>query len=119
MEKWNEDLFKELFPEVLDIIKEIDKRFLEELKDKGYAGAEIQEFRIINNNTVRMANLAIHVGHTVNGVAQLHTDILKKTELNNWYKLYPEKFQNKTNGITPRRWLRLCNKELSKLIQNY
>ena len=116
LEKWNEDLFKELFPEVLDIIKEIDKRFLEELKDKGYAGAEIQEFRIINNNTVRMANLAIHVGHTVNGVAQLHTDILKKTELNNWYKLYPEKFQNKTNGITPRRWLRLCNKELSKLI---
>lgn len=116
LEKWNEDLFKELFPEVLDIIKEIDKRFLEKLKDKGYAGAEIQEFRIINNNTVRMANLAIHVGHTVNGVAQLHTDILKKTELNNWYKLYPEKFQNKTNGITPRRWLRLCNKELSKLI---
>ena len=116
LEKWNEDLFKELFPEVLDIIKEIDKRFLEELKDKGYAGAEIQEFRIINNNTVRMANLAIHVGHTVNGVAQLHTDILKDTELNNWYKLYPEKFQNKTNGITPRRWLRLCNKELSKLI---
>ena len=116
LEKWNEDLFKELFPEVLDIIKEIDERFLEELKDKGYAGAEIQEFRIINNNTVRMANLAIHVGHTVNGVAQLHTDILKKTELNNWYKLYPEKFQNKTNGITPRRWLRLCNKELSKLI---
>ena len=63
-----------------------------------------------------MANLAIHVGHAVNGVAQLHTDILKDTELNNWYKLYPEKFQNKTNGITPRRWLRLCNKELSELI---
>ena len=116
LEKWNADLFKELFPEILDIIKEIDKRFVEELKDKGCTGAEIQEFRIINNNTVRMANLAIHVGHAVNGVAQLHTDILKDTELNNWYKLYPEKFQNKTNGITPRRWLRLCNKELSKLI---
>ena len=116
LEKWNADLFKELFPEILDIIKEIDKRFVEELKDKGCTGAEIQEFRIINNNTVRMANLAIHVGHAVNGVAQLHTDILKDTELNNWYKLYPEKFQNKTNGITPRRWLRLCNKELSELI---
>lgn len=116
LEKWNGDLFKELFPEILDIIKEIDKRFVEELKDKGCTGAEIQEFRIINNNTVRMANLAIHVGHAVNGVAQLHTDILKDTELNNWYKLYPEKFQNKTNGITPRRWLRLCNKELSELI---
>ena len=111
-----DNCFTELVLEKKLILKEIDKRFLEELKDKGYAGAEIQEFRIINNNTVRMANLAIHVGHTVNGVAQLHTDILKKTELNNWYKLYPEKFQNKTNGITPRRWLRLCNKELSKLI---
>lgn len=63
-----------------------------------------------------MANLAIHVGFAVNGVAKLHTDILKNIELKNWYELYPEKFQNKTNGITPRRWLRLCNQELSALI---
>lgn len=65
---------------------------------------------------MRMANLAIYVGISVNGVAAIHTEILKNTELNNWYKLYPEKFQNKTNGITPRRWLRLCNKELSAFI---
>ena len=65
---------------------------------------------------MRMANLAIYVGISVNGVAEIHTEILKNTELNNWYKLYPEKFQNKTNGITPRRWLRLCNKELSAFI---
>ena len=65
---------------------------------------------------IRMANLAIFVGRAVNGVAALHTEILKKHELNNWYNLYPNKFQNKTNGITPRRWLRLCNQELSALI---
>ena len=116
LEKWDANLFEELFPEILSIIKEIDKRFVTELKDKGYDGVEIKEFKIVDNNTERMANLAIHVGYAVNGVAQLHTDILKDTELNNWYKLYPEKFQNKTNGITPRRWLRLCNKELSELI---
>jgi len=63
-----------------------------------------------------MANLAIHVGSTVNGVAKLHTDILKNSELKNWYELYPQKFQNKTNGITPRRWIKLCNPELSSLI---
>jgi starch phosphorylase len=63
-----------------------------------------------------MANLAIYVSRAVNGVAALHTEILKKVELNNWYNLYPNKFQNKTNGITPRRWLRLCNSELSEFI---
>ena len=116
LEKWNVNLMVELFPRILEIIKEIDNRFIEELKNKGYSEEDIEGFRIVKDDVVRMANMAIHIGFAVNGVAQLHTDILKETELNNWYRLYPEKFQNKTNGITPRRWLRLCNKELSALI---
>ena len=116
LEKWDAALLKELFPRILEIIKEIDKKFVAELKEKNYTGEQIQNLRIINTNVVRMANLAIYVGFAVNGVAKLHTDILKDTELHDWYELYPEKFQNKTNGITPRRWLRLCNQELSALI---
>lgn len=83
-----------------------------------YEQAEPKEKKktVIEANQMRMANLAIYVGVAVNGVAALHTEILKNTELNNWYKLYPNKFQNKTNGITPRRWIRLCNAELSRFI---
>ncbi|MBD7911830.1 MULTISPECIES: glycogen/starch/alpha-glucan phosphorylase [Clostridium] len=116
LEKWDITLIKELFPRILEVIQEIDKRFIAELKAAGYSGNAIKDYRIIYKKQARMANLAIHVGSAVNGVAKLHTDILKETELKNWYELYPEKFQNKTNGITPRRWLRLCNPELSSLI---
>ena len=118
LEKWDAELFRCLFPRILEIINIINSLFISELKSKGYDDHQINEFSIVNNfnGQVRMANLAISVGFAVNGVAKLHTDILKNSELNNWYKLYPEKFQNKTNGITPRRWLRLCNKELSELI---
>lgn len=116
LEKWDVDLIEELFPRILEIIKLIDRKFIEELKASDYTGAEIKEYKIVSKGQVRMANLAIHVGSAVNGVAKLHTDILKNIELKNWYELYPEKFQNKTNGITPRRWLRLCNPELSALI---
>lgn len=116
LEKWDIRLLKKISPRIFNIIEVIDERFIKELKAKGYSKKAIGEYQIINYNQVRMANLAIRMGHAVNGVAQLHTDILKNTELHNWYELYPEKFQNKTNGITPRRWLRLCNKELSALI---
>ncbi|MGL5351704.1 MAG: glycogen/starch/alpha-glucan phosphorylase [Clostridium sp.] len=116
LEKWDRALIMKLSPRIFEIIKVIDDKFALELKAKGYEKDEIEEFRIINKSVVRMANLAIYIGFAVNGVAQLHTDILKDTELNNWYKLYPNKFQNKTNGITQRRWLRSCNKELSALI---
>ena len=116
LEKWDKDLIMELFPGILDMIEEIDERFIEELKTKEYDSKAIDEFRIINGNQVRMANLAIYISSAVNGVAKLHTEILKNVELHSWYQLYPEKFQNKTNGITPRRWIRLCNKELSSLI---
>lgn len=116
LEKWDVKLIKRISPRIYNIIEIIDHRFVAALKEKGYSKKAIDEFKIINYGQVRMANLAIHMGHAVNGVAQLHTDILKNIELNNWYELYPEKFQNKTNGITPRRWLKLCNKELSALI---
>ncbi|MDD6795154.1 MAG: glycogen/starch/alpha-glucan phosphorylase [Clostridiaceae bacterium] len=116
LEKWDVELINELFPRILEIVKDIDKDFVNELKEKGYDGVAIKEYRIIYKGQMRMANLAIHVGSAVNGVAKLHTDILKNQELKNWYELYPEKFQNKTNGITPRRWLRLCNPELSAFI---
>ena len=116
LEKWDNKLMVVLFPRIVQIIKMIDTRFIKELKKKGYTKEEIEEFRIVKDGVTRMANLAIHIGFAVNGVAELHTDILKDIELNNWYKLYPEKFQNKTNGITPRRWLRLCNKQLSSFI---
>ncbi|MBQ1275421.1 MAG: glycogen/starch/alpha-glucan phosphorylase [Cellulosilyticum sp.] len=116
LEKWDIKLIKRVSPRIYNIIEVIDDRFVAELKEKGYSEKAINEYKIINYGQVRMANLAIHMGHAVNGVAQLHTDILKNTELHNWYELYPEKFQNKTNGITPRRWLKLCNQELSALI---
>ncbi|MEG0238332.1 MAG: glycogen/starch/alpha-glucan phosphorylase [Clostridium sp.] len=116
LEKWDVNLILELFPRIFEIIQEIDNRFIVELKEKGYSEGEIEEFKIVKDGVARMANLAIHIGFAVNGVAKLHTDILKEIELNNWYKLYKDKFQNKTNGITPRRWIRLCNRQLSDLI---
>ncbi|WP_024614289.1 glycogen/starch/alpha-glucan family phosphorylase, partial [Clostridium sp. Ade.TY] len=116
LEKWDVDLIEELFPRILEIINLIDEIFISELEAKGYDEESIENLRIVSEDKARMANLAIYVGFAVNGVAKLHTDILKNIELHEWYKLYPEKFQNKTNGITPRRWLRLCNRELSELI---
>lgn len=116
LEKWEGRLIKKLFARVYEIIEMIDERFIKELEAKGYEEEAVEEFRIVKEGTVRMANLAIYAGYAVNGVAALHTDILKDTELHNWYELYPEKFQNKTNGITPRRWIRLANKELSAFI---
>ncbi|WP_105176202.1 glycogen/starch/alpha-glucan phosphorylase [Clostridium cagae] len=116
LEKWDVELIEKLFPRILEITEKIDKELIKELKAKKYTEKEIKKLRIIGDDQMRMANLAIFVSKAVNGVAQLHTDILKDKELNDWYKLYPTKFQNKTNGITPRRWLRLCNQELSEFI---
>ncbi|AIY80514.1 glycogen/starch/alpha-glucan phosphorylase [Clostridium botulinum] len=116
LEKWDVELIEKLFPRILEITEKIDKELIKELKAKKYTEKEIKKLRIIGDDQMRMANLAIFVSKAVNGVAQLHTDILKDKELNDWYKLYPAKFQNKTNGITPRRWLRLCNQELSEFI---
>ncbi|WP_432667540.1 glycogen/starch/alpha-glucan phosphorylase [Wukongibacter baidiensis] len=116
LEKWDVKLIKKLLPKVYKIIKKIDERFVNELIEKGYDEEKISSMRIISDGLIHMAWLAIHGTNTINGVAKLHTDILKNQELNDWYSLYPDRFQNKTNGITPRRWLALCNKELSELI---
>ena len=116
LEKWDIKFFDRLFPRLLQLAYQVDDALMNELRQKGYDEGAIWNFRIVADNQIRMANLAIFVGRAVNGVAALHTEILKKVELKQWYNLYPNKFQNKTNGITPRRWLRLCNKELSEFI---
>ena len=117
LEKWDISLFQPLLPRIYQIIEEINRRFVAELQEK-YPGdwERINKMSIIGNGQVRMAWLAIVGSHKVNGVAKLHTEILKNTELKEWNELYPEKFLNKTNGITQRRWLLKANPELAALI---
>ena len=117
LEKWDIPLFQTLLPRIYQIVEEINRRFMEELNEK-YPDdwQKKQQMAIIGNGQIRMAWLAIVGSHTVNGVAALHTEILKNSELKEWYELYPEKFQNKTNGITQRRWLLKSNPELAGLI---
>ncbi|MCT4662238.1 MAG: glycogen/starch/alpha-glucan phosphorylase [Tissierellales bacterium] len=118
MECWPEQTFKELLPRIYMIIKEINERFCSELWKGKFEGdlEAIERMAIIAHNQIRMAYLAIVGSHSVNGVAHLHTEILKYKELNDFYKVYPYKFNNKTNGITHRRWLLNSNEELSKVI---
>ncbi len=115
LEKWDCDLVEELLPEIYAIMLQISEQFLEELYAKDHPQAEIEAMRIIKNGQVHMANLAMYAGRYVNGVAAIHTELLKTTVLKEWYALAPEKFQNKTNGITQRRWLGVCNPELTAL----
>lgn len=117
MEKWPYDMFKRTVPRILMIIEEIDRRFCEEVSKKYEEDySKIDSMRIISNGEVRMANLAIIGSHSINGVAKIHTEILKNRELHDFYLLYPERFNNKTNGITHRRWLKNANPELFKLV---
>lgn len=117
LEKWPVDMFKSLLPRIYMIIEEINRRYCEELWNK-YLGQwdKISRMAIIGDGYVRMANLAIVCSHSVNGVAKLHTEILKKREMSDFYYLYPSKFNNKTNGITHRRWLIRSNPKLTKLL---
>lgn len=117
MEQWPLDIIEEVCPRCLQLIRTIDRRFREEMQDMNYNAAQIDRMQIIGNGVVRMAFLALHGCHKINGVAQLHTELLKEEVLHEWWRLYPEKFVNKTNGITPRRWLLLSNRELSALIE--
>lgn len=110
LEKWPMHFMQQAVPQLVPIIFELNNRVNKKYNDPSVA--------IINgDNCVCMAHIDIHYGISVNGVAALHTDILKETELNNFYKLYPEKFNNKTNGITFRRWLLYCNPQLTSLIE--
>ena len=106
LEKWPIELFSRLLPRIYQIVEEINKRFLQEIEAK-YPNNQAKKdaMAIVHNGQVRMANLAIVGGHAVNGVAQLHTEILKKDVLKDFYEMMPEKFNNKTNGITQRRFL--------------
>ena len=116
LEKWPIDIVKEVSPRCLEIISKINEHLVDSFKRKGLNDQEIDPYRIVINNYVHMANLAIYVGYSVNGVASLHTEILKDDTFSHWYKIFPEKFNNKTNGITPRRWLVYSNRLLSDYI---
>ena len=119
LEKWPIDLFSRLLPRVYQIIQEIDRRFVEKIR-KMYPENEekVRKMAILYDGQVKMAHLAIVAGFSVNGVARLHTDILKKQELRDFYEMMPEKFNNKTNGITQRRFLAHANPLLAKWITN-
>ena len=122
LEKWDARLIKSLVPRVYEIIEMIHAAFeqekLELIRQDKISKALAHRTKIIRNRTVHMAHLAIYGGSYVNGVAAIHTEIIKHDTLRDWYQLYPEKFQNKTNGITQRRWLALCNRELSDMISH-
>ncbi|MDR0920278.1 MAG: glycogen/starch/alpha-glucan family phosphorylase [Oscillospiraceae bacterium] len=115
LEKWSIELMEELLPEIYDIIVLINEKMLCELYQKLVDKKQIERMKIIQNGLINMAYLASYVGKYINGVAAIHSDLLKKTVLKDFYAEYPKKFQNKTNGITQRRWLGLCNPELCQL----
>ncbi len=106
LEKWNLDLMRSVVPEIVDIILRIDQK----LK------SEHPNLFIVRDNTAHMANLSVYVGTYVNGVAEIHSQILKDDCFHEWYLAFPDRFQNKTNGVTPRRWMGLCNPELTQMI---
>lgn len=110
LEKWPIEYLEEVVPQLIPIIKELDERVRKRYKDESV-------YIIDDEDRVHMAHIDIHYGFSVNGVAALHTDILKNEELKNFYDIYPEKFNNKTNGITFRRWLLHCNRQLSAYIE--
>lgn len=116
LEQWSVKLYRKLLPGVYKIIIKIDKQLKKDLKAKGVEETEINQYEIISNGSIKMAWLSIYGTKSTNGVAQLHTDLLINQELTHWYKLYPERFNNKTNGITQRRWLLQSNPELSQFI---
>ncbi len=118
METWDMGLFRSVLPRIFQITEEINNKFMYFLREvKGITQEEeLKRLSIIWNNQVRMVNLSIIGSHSVNGVAALHTEILKTRELNHFYKIFPEKFNNKTNGIVHRNWLLLANKELTALL---
>ena len=107
LEKWNLDLLRSVVPEIVDIILRIDAKLR----------AEHPGLFIVQDNTAHMANLSVYVSSYVNGVAEIHSQILKDDLFRQWYEVFPERFQNKTNGVTPRRWLGLCNPELTQMIK--
>ncbi|MDE6502013.1 MAG: glycogen/starch/alpha-glucan phosphorylase [Ruminococcus sp.] len=116
LEKWWIGLVEEVLPRIYEIIIQINEALIAELYNKDVDKKTIGEMKIIKGELIHMADMACYASSHINGVAEIHTQILKDTVLSNWYNLYPERFRNETNGITQRRWLALCNMELSGLI---
>ncbi|MCU9533892.1 glycogen/starch/alpha-glucan phosphorylase [Streptococcus sp. CSL10205-OR2] len=116
LEKWDEGLFKKLLPRVYQIILEIDNRYVVKMATDGVDPNIIEKTRIVKDGQIHMAHLAIIGGYSVNGVAKLHTKLLKEDTLSDFYAIYPEKFNNKTNGIVQRRWTQIAAPELSEQI---
>lgn len=114
LEKWNVSLFNDVLPEVYPYVVMINNKLKRELKEKGISDTD--KYLIISWGQIHMARMAIYASHSTNGVARIHSEILKDRVLKDWYDLYPERFNNKTNGITQRRWMKLCNEEMSQFI---
>ncbi|CAN1271506.1 Alpha-glucan phosphorylase 1, partial [Linum perenne] len=124
LEKWSLDLMEKLLPRHVQIIASIDEQVTPNGRDEedDSPGEEEEEEKVVEeppSKMVRMANLCVVGGHAVNGVAEIHSEIVKDEVFNSFYKLWPKKFQNKTNGVTPRRWIRFCNPALSKIITEW
>lgn len=118
LEKWDIRLFQRLLPRIYEIIREMERRFKIELDSKGVSQEEKYLMGLVGSNHLRMANICIYGSFSVNGVAELHTEILKKETFKNFYAIYPNKFNNKTNGVTHRRWLMHINQELVETIDS-
>ena len=116
LEKWPLNLMRSVVPQIADIICRIDHKLRESIP-MDFQERRNKKLFIVDEDIVHMANLSIYVGSYVNGVAEIHSQILKDDCFKNWYQVFPERFQNKTNGITPRRWVGLCNPELTGMVR--
>ena len=116
LETWEYSIFDRLFGRVLEITREIDRRFRLDMESRGLDQGKIDDLAPISNGRIHMAWIACYAAYSVNGVAALHTEIIKRETLKDWHDLWPERFNNKTNGVTPRRWLNQCNPRLSALL---
>ena len=116
LETWEISIFDRLFPRITEIVREIDRRFRMEMAERGLEQGTIDYMAPISGDKVRMAWIACYASYSINGVAALHTEIIKRETLGEWHAIWPERFNNKTNGVTPRRWLRQCNPRLSALL---
>ena len=116
LETWDIHIFDRLFPRIAEIVREIDRRFRIDMAERGLDQGTIDYMAPVSGNTVRMAWIACYASYSINGVAALHTEIIKRDTLKEWYAIWPERFNNKTNGVTPRRWLKQCNPRLAALL---
>lgn len=116
LESWSIELLQEVVPQIYEIVLMINEHLIREFSSKRVSIGKIREMKIIAGGRVHMARLALFSTHCTNGVAEIHTQILKERTFKDWHILYPERLQNKTNGVTQRRWLALCNPELSAMI---